>query len=127
MNNLRQYIIEKLRIDKDIKISRSSPKVDQNILWNIIHIIEDFKSYNDFYSNCKFKIGKPSLSGENIIVNICFDKMSGAMWHSLKIAFNKFIESKKQNYLNNKKIKKYIIPAVQKDNLQKIRFYIEDK
>ena len=52
--------------------------------------------------------------------------MSGAMWHSLKTAFNKFIESQKQNYLNNKKIKKYTIPPVQKDNLQKIRFYIED-
>ena len=79
MNNLNQYIIEKLHLNKDTKISRPSPEVDQNILWNIIHIIEDFESYNDFYSNCKFKIGKPSFSGENIIVNICFNKMSGAM------------------------------------------------
>ncbi len=125
MKEINNFIIEKLKINKDSKLNKSL-NIDENILWDIINIIEDFEITYPFYENCKFDIGKPFFSGKNIIVNVCFKKMSGAMWHSLIKYFDIFIKSKEKDYLKRRKLNQYTIPPIQKDNIQKIKFYIED-
>ncbi len=121
MKKINIYILEKLKLNKDIAIADS---VNQDALENVEQLMEDFIS--DLFPELENKYSvKPVKAGHQWLINVWFRKLSFINWPQLKDEFCKFTLKyvKKWELMH---LKGYRIPPVQKTGYL-ITFIVKDE